>query len=67
MISYGQEVFTTTGIDDVVTLKYEIYPSLNAIELEKKSVVIDFTTLFDKPTIGFGASYTSHSMGFEYA
>ncbi|MFD2914090.1 hypothetical protein [Psychroserpens luteus] len=65
MVSYGQEVFSTIGVDDLVTLEYEIYPSLNAIELEKKSVVIDFTTLFDKPTIGFGARYTSHSMGFE--
>lgn len=65
MVSYGQKMFTSTTAEDLIALDYEIYPSLNQIQFENKSVAIDFTSLLDTSNIGFGVSYTNHSFDFE--
>ncbi|WP_178984080.1 DUF6268 family outer membrane beta-barrel protein [Winogradskyella helgolandensis] len=65
MVSYGQKMFTTTDAGDVMALEYGNYLNLNDIQLENKSVAIDFTSLLDNPTFGFGIDYTNHSIDFE--
>lgn len=65
MVSYGQKMFTTTAAEPIMTVAYSSYPSLNAVQLDAKSVVIDFTSVLDKPTIGFGMSYTHNSLDFD--
>ncbi|WP_179334536.1 hypothetical protein [Winogradskyella costae] len=65
MMSYGQKMFTTTDAGDVMVLEYNSYSDLNAVQLDAKSMIIDFTTVLDKPTVGFGMSYTNHSLDFD--
>ncbi|EPR73528.1 hypothetical protein ADIWIN_1558 [Winogradskyella psychrotolerans RS-3] len=65
MVSYGQKMFTTTDAGDVMALEYSSYFNLNEVQLDTKSVTIDFTSVLDKPTIGFGMSYTNNSLDFD--
>ncbi|SDH28876.1 hypothetical protein SAMN04489796_102145 [Winogradskyella thalassocola] len=65
MVSYGQKLFTTTDAGDVMALEYGNYLNLNDIQLESKSVAIDFTSLLESSTFGFGLGYTNHSIDFE--
>mgnify|MGYP003676215776 CR=1 FL=1 len=65
MVSYGQKMFTTTHAGDVMALEYSSYLNLNDVQLDTKSVTIDFTSVLDKPTIGFGMSYTNNSLDFD--
>ena len=62
---YGQNMFITTGAEDLVALDYNIYTSLNDVQFEKKSITVDFTSLLKKPTFGFGVHYTNTSSDFE--
>ncbi|QNK78691.1 hypothetical protein H7F37_06350 [Winogradskyella sp. PAMC22761] len=65
MVSFGQEMFTTTNQGDLVSLEYGNYLDLNDIQFENKSVAIDFTSLFNEPIIGFGVAYTNNKLDFE--
>ena len=65
MVSYGQKMFTTTDAGDVLALEYSNYLNLNEIQLDHKSVVMDFTSLLDNSTFGFGLDYTNHSLDFD--
>ncbi|MBU2929411.1 DUF6268 family outer membrane beta-barrel protein [Winogradskyella psychrotolerans] len=65
MVSYGQKMFTTTDSGDLLALDYGNYLNLNDIQLEHKSVAMDFTSLLNSSTFGFGVDYTNHSLDFE--
>lgn len=64
-VSYGQKMFYTTDVKDLVALEYEIYPGISDIQFNNKSVNIDFTSLLEHSAIGFGVNYTNRSLDFE--
>lgn len=65
IMSYGQEIFTTTDIKDFVALDYKIIPNSKDIQLEDKTVTVAFSSLLDKSAIGFGLNYTHNSIDFK--
>jgi len=65
LASYGQEIFTTTDVEDLAAFNYEIYPSLNDVQIEEKTIAFNFSSLLNKPKINFGLSYTNNSIDFK--
>jgi len=65
MVSYGQQMFTTTDVGDLMTLEYSNYLGLNSVQIESKTTTMDFTSLLDKPTVGFGVGYTNYNLDFQ--
>ncbi|MFD2541444.1 DUF6268 family outer membrane beta-barrel protein [Lacinutrix gracilariae] len=65
ILSYGQEIFTTTNVEDLVAIEYEYFPDASGFKMKNKSIAIDFTSLLKKPTFGFGLNYTNNSIDFK--
>ncbi|WP_179352185.1 outer membrane beta-barrel protein [Winogradskyella vidalii] len=55
----------STETEDLVALDYEMYTSLNQIQFENKTVAVDLTSLLEPSNLGFGVTYTNHSIDFE--
>ena len=64
IVSYGQEMFTTTESGDLVTLEYSNYLDLNDVQFENKSIAIDFSSILKESNVGFGITYTKNSIDF---
>jgi hypothetical protein len=64
-VSYGQKMFSTTDVKDLVALEYEIYPGISDVQFNNKAVNIDFTSLLNQSAIGFGVNYTNRSLDFD--
>ncbi|MDO6596626.1 hypothetical protein Q4512_06845 [Oceanihabitans sp. 2_MG-2023] len=64
LVSFGQEVLTTTNPEDLINVDYEIYPNVNDVQIKNKTVAINFASLLDTSKFNFGLNYTYNTIDF---